>query len=1061
MVVLAFSLVMPIKVSAVSSIAYSAGNVTGEVEDVITLPGITIGGDDPTVPINLSVDGNGILSMTTTTGLTFTGSSTGSNLAFEGSISDLNNALATLQYRTLDAGTVTLTATLSSPGQVYFPGNGHMYEIVNNGSGISWNDAKIAAEALTKNGASGYLATVTSQAEFDYISPRLSGAGWFGASDAATENDWQWATGPEAGTSFWAGLGDGSPVGGLFSNWSGGEPNDSGGDEDCAEFYAGGSGWNDLPCNGPYLDYYVVEYGAPGDLPVAPESIDFEITTTEPTPQAVPIDSCLDVLDISSNQSDHRYNNISLSNNIDCTGETLSPLFDYDDPDFGVIGFRGNFDGNGYTISNYTLSNPSDYNVGFFAATNGANLSDLIFDTGTITGDYCVGSIVGSAQDTTINNVHSNMDVNGNYSTGGLVGCFEANNADSSLTNSVYNGNIVADNGVGGIIGELDSNLDNTFNVTGNEFNGSISINSYGYYIGGIIGEADADDESSIVVSGNSTVGISIADADTLGGVFGDADADEGATIDIFENTISGDFEGEYNVGSVVGSAEATEGSVIDIHDMTINNNVIGYERVGGIAGDIYTEGYNDNDGTAINLYSLAVNGNVNGGYGLGGIIGEASTDSNTDVITIVDSFVEGDVTGDNSNVGGLVGDSEGLEIESSYYNGNVSNTGNGNDTGGLVGYSDETTITESSSEGTVTSASGQRVGGLVGRNAYSTISESYSMSDVIAANSSRVGGLVGANGEEGIIEDSYARGDVTGDNNVGALVGRCGGEIYRSYATGSVTGGSDTGGLLGYEDGCDNTDSFWDAQTTGQSSSEAGTSKSTVEMKSYSTFTNDSSAGLDNPWDFDNTWGINSLVNNGYPCLLWQDGDCYFDNEDSDGISNVVEAAAPNSGDANDDGTPDNEQPNVASFVNDMTNEYVSLEAPDGCELTSAAIQAETSNTTADSGFDYSSGLVNFTADCGTPGYTADIKIFVYGIGDESLVLRKHKPNTNAYFTITSATVDKAVVDGKDAMVVSYQIVDGQELDIDGLENGTIVDPVGLAKAVVGAPNTGLGGLR
>ncbi len=45
-----------------------------------------------------------------------------------------------------------------------------------------------------------------------------------------------------------------------YQNWSGGEPNDQDG-EDCSEFYADGSGWNDLPCDWGGIDSYVVEYG--------------------------------------------------------------------------------------------------------------------------------------------------------------------------------------------------------------------------------------------------------------------------------------------------------------------------------------------------------------------------------------------------------------------------------------------------------------------------------------------------------------------------------------------------------------------------------------------------------------------------------------------------------------------------------------------------------------------------------------------------------------------------------------------------------------------------------
>jgi hypothetical protein len=50
-----------------------------------------------TIPVHLYVP-SGTLSMATTTGLTFTGSPTGSSLYFSGSLNDINAALATLRY---------------------------------------------------------------------------------------------------------------------------------------------------------------------------------------------------------------------------------------------------------------------------------------------------------------------------------------------------------------------------------------------------------------------------------------------------------------------------------------------------------------------------------------------------------------------------------------------------------------------------------------------------------------------------------------------------------------------------------------------------------------------------------------------------------------------------------------------------------------------------------------------------------------------------------------------------------------------------------------------------
>ena len=72
--------------------------------------------------------------------------------------------------------------------------------------------------------------------------------------------------------------------------------------------------------------------------------------------------------------------------------------------------------------------------------------------------------------------------------------------------------------------------------------------------------------------------------------------------------------------------------------------------------------------------------------------------------------------------------------------------------------------------------------------------------------------------------------------------------------------------------------------------------------------------------------------------------------------------------------------------------------------------------------------------------------------------MLRKFHPGQNAYFGINDATISKVTIGGKTVTKVVYQVKDGGPLDIDGLVNGVIVDPAGLARSVVGAPNTGFG---
>ncbi len=229
-----------------------------------------------TIPVHLYVP-SGTLSMTTTTGLTFSGSSSGSSLYFSGSLADVNAALATLRYTNGSAGVYTIELSLVDAGQVYYPANSHIYEVVNNGSVITGGAARTAALARSINGVSGYLANITSQEENDFISGRLASDGWFGASDAEVEGTWKWLDGPEAGTTFWIGNFSGSAQDGAYQNWHSGEPNQAG-NEDCSEFYANGSGWNDLSCSGS-VNSYVVEYGAPGNLVSIPsDSLDVTVS---------------------------------------------------------------------------------------------------------------------------------------------------------------------------------------------------------------------------------------------------------------------------------------------------------------------------------------------------------------------------------------------------------------------------------------------------------------------------------------------------------------------------------------------------------------------------------------------------------------------------------------------------------------------------------------------------------------------------------------------------------------------------------------------------------------
>jgi hypothetical protein len=154
-------------------------------------------------------------------------------------------------------------------------GNGHWYQYVPSISiftGFSFEFARAAALASTQAGLPGYLATITSQQEQEFINGAFTylvgfggtGNTWLGASDAAVEGQWRWLDGPEAG----------QLVG--YTNWFQGQPSGGPGFEDydqLALLIQTASpptrfGWNSLsPC---CAFGYIIEYGD-GSTPPIPE----------------------------------------------------------------------------------------------------------------------------------------------------------------------------------------------------------------------------------------------------------------------------------------------------------------------------------------------------------------------------------------------------------------------------------------------------------------------------------------------------------------------------------------------------------------------------------------------------------------------------------------------------------------------------------------------------------------------------------------------------------------------------------------------------------------------
>jgi len=174
----------------------------------------------------------------------------------------------------VDAASRSITVALSNLD--FLPETGHFYQYVSS-AGILWNPAKDAASATSLFGLTGYLATITTQAESEFLIERVAGSAWIGATDEATEGVWRWVTGPEGLENG----GAGRRVTSGFVNWNDSEPNNCCGGEDFAHMmdWTNPPGrWNDLNNNSPppenpyHPTGYMIEFGGmPGEPDVFAE----------------------------------------------------------------------------------------------------------------------------------------------------------------------------------------------------------------------------------------------------------------------------------------------------------------------------------------------------------------------------------------------------------------------------------------------------------------------------------------------------------------------------------------------------------------------------------------------------------------------------------------------------------------------------------------------------------------------------------------------------------------------------------------------------------------------
>ena len=230
-----------------------------------------------------------------------------SEIGFEGTQAEVNNALATLSFKgdgSTSSATISVSATPT--GASYNPVNGHYYRVVgNDDDAVTWPNARTGAksDAQKFNGLTGYLVTITSAQENTWVKEKISANAWTGGSDSETEKTWKWMDGPEAGQTYTcqnASGGTGAVISGCseqsYLNWVSGEPNSHRASEGWQEDYMHVYGdptdvkfgkWNDfvgeMINDNNKVTKYIIEYGGMGGTATVFGAASISITSTEAT----------------------------------------------------------------------------------------------------------------------------------------------------------------------------------------------------------------------------------------------------------------------------------------------------------------------------------------------------------------------------------------------------------------------------------------------------------------------------------------------------------------------------------------------------------------------------------------------------------------------------------------------------------------------------------------------------------------------------------------------------------------------------------------------------------
>ncbi len=565
----------------------------------------------------------------------------------------------------------------------------------------------------------------------------------------------------------------------------------------------------------------------------------------------------------------------------------------YEDPAPNNRGFRGSFDGQGHRIRNFTWTSTGRNYIGLFRMVEGGQIRNVGLENVRIktNGGQTVGALVGLTRGASvISGCYSTGTISALREVGGLVG----SNQSAEIRNCWSSVDIV-DSGWswnGGLVGANGGPLVYCY-ATGRVAGAPMES-------GGLCGMGSGaancywDVETSNrwdSVGGSGKTTAQMMKASTYYGW--ESCGNEGVwTINEGKDYPHLAWEGKPGVplpkrqltDSVPGSGTRADPYVISTAEQL---NLIGlfpcaWDKCFVLVNDLDLKGYKDKQFNVIGAYGFTGvfdgNGHTIRNFSRSCALGAENIGlfsiSSGQIKNLGLENINVSTGGDRGMGGGLVGSNEG-SISNCLVTGRMATNGGGGIAGTNRGRIDScSAIMEIT--GTV---GGSSIGGLVGDNQDSgRISNSYATGKL--APGRFAGGLVAFVRGTSVIENCYSMCSLSDISEAGGgLVGMAGvspgdsGLIVNCYSTGAVrgTGNAAIGGLVGVSQygstflGC-----FWDTQTSGLSTSAAGTGRTTAQMQTAKTF-------LDAGWDFvaetangaDDLWKMPAVK--GYPMLFWQ----------------------------------------------------------------------------------------------------------------------------------------------------------------------------------------------